>query len=203
MYSLLIVSVNGDPLADLGTMHAGGQCKYILEVGKGLVRHGWAIDVFTIKEPGRIEREYITEGFEVLRFALPSGEPYNGHLSEVEITYLSDAMWGDICARGQSYDVVLACYWLSGLVALELRNKMRKRMLLSLCSVGYFKYQAYPTPDLEARVAIEKEVSRQADHVLATSPEEWRVLTSIYGIDGNKISLIPRGVNVNVFRPTY
>lgn len=201
MSTLFIISLNGDPLADLGSLHAGGQCKYILELGKYLVRTGWAIDVFTIQQPGTLRREYITEEFSVNRLPLASGGSYGYHLPLSEFTPFSFSMLRYIEEFCAPPDLLLACYWLSGVVALPVKAALKKDLVVSFCSLGYYKQQACPELSLTERIETERLVAAGADRVIATSHDEQHVLTSIYAVPARKISLIPRGIDLDVFKP--
>jgi glycosyltransferase involved in cell wall biosynthesis len=199
---ILIVSINGDPLADLGTMHAGGQCKYILELGKHLVRDGWTIDVFTTLAPGSPELASIAVGFDVIRFPLADRRAYDGELTAKDIEILGTAMSNRAAASARPYDVILACYWYSALISLRIRALTHKRLIVTFCSLAYFKLQAVETPALVERLETEKRLAREADHVIATSKSERDVLVTTYKVPASHISVIPRGVDLDVFRPS-
>lgn len=200
MSKLLIISLNGDPVASSGTEHAGGQVKYILELGRYLVRDGWFIDVFTIKNDDRPDLESITEGFQVIRFPLPGNKNYSYQVSDADIDHLQAKIMNYIDRHGLQYDLLLCCYWLSGLTGIFVKEHIQKNMLVSFCSLGYFKRESAITPsDLDSRIRTERFVAEKCDHIIATSAEEKQILVDHYEILAGKISIIPRGVNLDVF----
>ncbi len=199
MHHLLIVSVNGDPFADLGSLHAGGQCKYILELGKHLVRGGWKVDVFTTLNPGARPHDAITYGFDIFRFPLADGRPYESALTEADITALQAGMCRHAFHRSPRYDAILACYWQSALVSLSIRRAIHRPLVVSFCSLAWFKLRAVRSPELERRLTCEKSLACSADHVVATSRTERDVLVCIYGVAPSQLSVIPRGVDLSVF----
>lgn len=200
MSKLLIISLNGDPLASSGTEHAGGQVKYILELGRYLVREGWYIDVFTIKNDDRPDKEHITEGFHVIRFPLPGNKNYSYQISEADIDCIQQAMIHYIDQHNIRYDLLLCCYWLSGLTGLHVKEIIKKNMLVTFCSLGYFKRELADTPsNLDGRIRSERMVAEKCDHIIATSAEEKQILVQHYNISPAKISIIPRGVDLDVF----
>ena len=44
---IALISVHGDPAANIGKEEAGGQNVYVRQVGKELARQGWQVDMFT------------------------------------------------------------------------------------------------------------------------------------------------------------
>ncbi|MFB8792005.1 MAG: glycosyltransferase family 1 protein, partial [Potamolinea sp.] len=41
-----LISVSGDPAAEIGQEEAGGQNVYVRQVGLALAKQGWAVDMF-------------------------------------------------------------------------------------------------------------------------------------------------------------
>jgi len=200
MHKLLIISLNGDPLADKGTLHAGGQVKYILELGRYLVREGWKIDVFTIHNKSKPTFDSITVDFNVHRFHLPTHRDYSYDINESDIRFVSKAIVNYINNENLHYSLILSCYWISGLVGIDVKSKINKSLLVTFCSLGHFKYELeFISKSVGWRIAMEMKVANHADHIIATSKEERNVLVNKYGINSTKISIIPRGVDINVF----
>lgn len=200
MPKLLIISLNGDPLGQYGTEHAGGQVKYILELGRYLVREGWEIDVFTIRNGETSKESVVTEGFNIVRFSLPNEKDYSYSISEFDITTINTSIASYVIDNKCQYNLLLCCYWLSGIVGLSLREIIQRKMLMSFCSLGYFKRVLSDMPEsLDARIETEKYIAQNCDHIIATSSEEKNVLIAEYRVSSDKISVIPRGVDLNVF----
>jgi glycosyltransferase involved in cell wall biosynthesis len=197
---LIIISLNADPIRSFGTEHGGGQAKYILELGKNLVLAGWCIDVITIKNYGHSEIQCITENFNIYRFSLPRHKDYSYSINESDIEFLSKNVIKFLRQNHFSYDLIFCCYWLSGIVGLKIKNEFLKNVLISFCSLGYFKKMGSKQPiNIESRIATEIIIAKKVDHIIATSKEEKKVLTSIYKVSPDKISIIPRGIDLNVF----
>jgi D-inositol-3-phosphate glycosyltransferase len=201
MRRLLILSLNGDPLGDLGTEHAGGQCRYILEVGKRLVLHDWAITVFTVQNPGRGTREEITLDFDVLRVPLRNRAPYDPETTYAQLDDIDQHIM-DALVREPAPDVILGCYWLSALVGLRIAARVQRRLVVSFTSLGAYKRVTGMSPFMDLRLESERRIVREADHVIATNHDEAALLLSFYGIEERKLSIIPRGIDLDVFRPT-
>ena len=46
-YRVALISVDGDPAAEIGQEEAGGQNVYVRQVGEALAELGWQVDMFT------------------------------------------------------------------------------------------------------------------------------------------------------------
>lgn len=199
MRRLLILSVNGDPLVEMGTLHGGGQCRYIIELGRRLVGCGWDIDVFTALSGDVPARDAITEGFWVTRFPLPTGRPYGYHVTPDDIRELAASMADCIVRERCEYRLILACYWLSGLVAERLRPILAAPVVMSFCSLGYQKEKARNTGECLERIEIERSIAASVDHVIASTQDEAAILESVYAVPRQKLTVIQRGVDVDLF----
>jgi D-inositol-3-phosphate glycosyltransferase len=202
MHRLLILSLNGDPLGELGTEHAGGQCRYILEIGKRLVLQDWAITVVTIQNPGRAPRQEITLDFDVLRVPLRDGAPYSPEACYAQMDGVDADVMETLAKEAVNADVILGCYWLSALLGLRLAARFERRLIVSFASLGAYKRVTGMSPFMSIRLDAERCIARDADHVIATTHDEAAVLRSVYGLDDHKLSIIPRGIDLDVFRPT-
>jgi len=197
MNRLMIISLNSDPILQYGTEHNGGQSKYVLELGKNLVREGWNIDVFTIKNSNSEDIVSITEGFTVYRFPLLNSQDYSYSVKEEDISEITNSITHFIRENKYEYNMVLCCYWLSGIIGLELKKELSKNTLITFCSLGYFKEL---TPDNCYRIDKETYIAQNIDHIIATSDEEKRILIDFYKAKPDKITIIPRGVDTNKFK---
>jgi glycosyltransferase involved in cell wall biosynthesis len=198
---LLIVTLNGDPLADLGSEHAGGQCKYVLELSKNLILRGWNIHVITLAGAPRPEEEAVTDGLMISRLWRPGRRPYAYDITEAEIELVGGALAERVRAGLGDFRAVLACYWISGLAAFPVARDHGWPLVITFCSLGYFKMAADPSPSVVRRAEIEAELGRRCQAVIATNSHEAAALNQVYGIDRRKIHLIPRGVDLAVFSP--
>lgn len=46
-HRVALISVDGDPAAEIGQEEAGGQNVYVRQVGYALAQQGWQVDMFT------------------------------------------------------------------------------------------------------------------------------------------------------------
>jgi D-inositol-3-phosphate glycosyltransferase len=201
MRRLLIVSLNGDPLAELGAEHAGGQCRYVLEISKRLAAYEWSSVVFTVRNGNAPQHERVGMTFDLWRVSLDGVDAYEPAACLRQIETIAVRIIDIIETRRVAVDVILACYWLSGLAALRLAKRLGRKMVMSFCSLGAYKAATSGTEAMSDRIALERYIAAEANHILATSSEEADTLTATYGADMRKISIIPRGIDLDVFRP--
>ena len=95
-----------------------------------------------------------------------------------------------------SFDVIHAHYWLSGLVAKEISNELNIPFIFTSHSLGIF-LDGYN----KERVDCEKIVMTATNLVTASSVFETMLIADTYKIDENKIKKITPGVDRKIFIP--
>ena len=95
-----------------------------------------------------------------------------------------------------SFDVIHAHYWLSGLVAKEISNELNIPFIFTSHSLGIF-LDGYN----KERVDCEKIVMTSTNLVTASSIFETMLIADTYKIDENKIKKITPGVDRKIFIP--
>ncbi len=96
----------------------------------------------------------------------------------------------------ESFDVIHAHYWLSGLVGKEIANKYNKPLVYTSHSLGIF-LDGYN----KERVDCEKIVMTSSDVITTSSLFEEDMILKNYNVDSNKMKLITPGVDVEIFSP--
>jgi len=200
-----MLSVHTCPLAALGGKETGGMNVYVRELSRELGRMGLAVDVFTRSQDPTIPRVVpLGDGARVVH--LPAGpqmpmarERIHDHLDE-----FVDGVDAWRIAGGIEYDLVHAHYWLSGVVGLALRERWGVPVLQMFHTLGRFKNgAARRIADLEPSVRLEEEqrIVRNVDGIVAASVVERRALLAEYGADAAHTTVIPCGVDTELFRP--
>ena len=95
-----------------------------------------------------------------------------------------------------SFDVIHAHYWLSGLVAKEISNELNIPFIFTSHSLGIF-LDGYN----KERVDCEKMVMTSTNLVTASSIFETMLIADTYKVDENKIKKITPGVDRKIFIP--
>jgi D-inositol-3-phosphate glycosyltransferase len=196
-----LISVHGDPTAEIGKEGAGGQNVYVQELGLALAKRGCQVDMFTRREyPDQEEIVELAPGCRTIRLnAGPAKFITRNDLFE----YLPEFVeaWLNFQQRtGRSYALIHTNYWLSAWVGLELKSRLGLPQVHTYHSIGAVKYSNVENPPQVAAIrnCVERAILEQADYVISTSPQEaedLRQLISQYG----RIKVIPCGINTEHF----
>jgi D-inositol-3-phosphate glycosyltransferase len=200
---IAMLSIHSNPIGELGTNDTGGMSVYIRELARELGKRRHRIDVFTRLQNGR--HQPVVDLFENVRL-IHLGIPNNGQLSRLALyPYLPDffkSMENFRSREGIAYDLIHSHYWLSGRLgnwAQELWDRPHLAMLHTLGEVKNRTGVGQPEPEL--RIAAEKQLVKNCHRVLAPTDREKDNLMGYYGVGGEKIGVVPCGVNLDLFNP--
>ena len=200
-----MLSVHACPLAKLGGRDSGGMNVYVREVARELARRGDRVDVFTRwREPDDPQIQELGPGASVIH--IPSG-PVR-YIPKIEVYERIGQFTASILEyvehNGLKYDLVHSHYWLSAVVARELASRWDVPTVHMAHTLGLVKREvADEDPDAESdiRVEIERRAVRRSDGLVAASEIEASELLRLYDADPAKLSIVPCGVDTDVFRP--
>ena len=102
------------------------------------------------------------------------------------------------------YDVVHSHYWLSGWVGRSTKEIWGIPLVASFHTLGKVKNASLAPgerPESAARLAGEEAVIGDADRIMAATPAEAAQLVGLYTADPGRISLVPPGVDHQLFFP--
>ncbi|OGN82657.1 MAG: hypothetical protein A2082_01560, partial [Chloroflexi bacterium GWC2_70_10] len=202
---IAMLSVHACPLAKLGGRDSGGMNVYVREVARELARRGDRVDVFTRwREPDDPQIQELGPGASVIH--IPSG-PVR-YIPKIEVYERIGQFTASILEyvehNGLKYDLVHSHYWLSAVVARELAARWDVPTVHMAHTLGLVKREvADEDPDAESdiRVEIERRAVRRSDGLVAASEIEASELLRLYDADPAKLSIVPCGVDTDVFRP--
>ena len=200
-----MLSVHACPLAKLGGRDSGGMNVYVREVARELAWRGDRVDVFTRwREPDDPQIQELGPGASVIH--IPSG-PVR-YIPKIEVYERIGQFTASILEyvehNGLKYDLVHSHYWLSAVVARELASRWDVPTVHMAHTLGLVKREvADEDPDAESdiRVEIERRAVRRSDGLVAASEIEASELLRLYDADPAKLSIVPCGVDTDVFRP--
>lgn len=199
---IAIISEHASPLATLGGTDCGGQNVYVGQVAARLAAMGHHVDVFTRRErPDQPEIAPWRGGARVIH--VPAG-PAMVVPKEELLPCMSDFTSFVLgCCRRERYDVIHANFWMSGLVAAEIRRALGIPFLITFHALGRVRrmYQGSADRFPDARFTIEERVVAEADRIIAECPQDRDDLITLYGADAEKIRIIPCGFDEHEFWP--
>ena len=186
--NILQLAFHTSPFSIVGKNDGGGMSVYVQQISKYLSENhnvtvvtGEKADSFTDKNLEFISLDIFESELNV--------EDKEIYLQEFKIK-LVDSI--DL----NSFDVIHAHYWLSGLVAKEISNELNIPFIFTSHSLGIF-LDGYN----KERVDCEKIVMTSTNLVTASSIFETMLIADTYKIDENKIKKITPGVDRKIFIP--
>ncbi len=97
--------------------------------------------------------------------------------------------------QGKPYDLVHANFWMSGLVAADLKAATGIPFVITFHALGQVRRQFQGEQDgfPEQRLEIEQRIAREADGIIAECPQDREDLIRFYAADPARITEIPCG----------
>jgi D-inositol-3-phosphate glycosyltransferase len=197
-----MLSIHSCPLGKVGAENTGGMSVYIREVAHELGRRGHLVDVFTrIHEP--IHGHVVEIGQNARLVHLKAGE------EEIEKLAIYDHL-GDFVHEledfrkhnGFQYDLIHSHYWLSGLAGKWLQQWWGIPHIIGFHTLGAVKNAiGIGKDESELRINAENELVKNCHRIIASTQKGKEELISHYNAAPETISIIPCGVNLDLFRP--
>jgi phosphoheptose isomerase len=201
---IALISEHASPLAILGGVDGGGQNVYVGEVAKNLAAIGYQVDVFTRRDSKLLpeEAEWVN-GVRIIH--VPAG-PAEYVRKEDLLLFMPEftAYMRDFCQQdSRVYDLIHANFWMSGLVAADLKKALGIPFVITFHALGHVRrfYQGEADQFPSERFAIEEYIIAQADRIIAECPQEQDDLIRFYNANPAKITIIPGGFDPNQFYP--
>jgi glycosyltransferase involved in cell wall biosynthesis len=197
-----MISEHASLLACLGGVDSGGQNVYVRQLARHLARRGWVVDVFTRRDdPSLPDAVEWCPGARVVN--VPAGPPERVRKEDL-LPYMG-AFTASVLrhARRRRYDLVHANFFLSALVAADVRRRTGVPFAITFHALGKVRRRHQGDADAfpPERLAIEERVVREADAIIAECPQDEDDLVTLYGADPAKLRTIPCGFYPAEFGP--
>jgi len=197
-----MLSIHSCPLGKVGGENTGGMSVYIRELAHELGRRGHLVDVYTrIHETAHDEIAEIGQNVRLIH--LKAGEK---EIEKLAIYYYLDDFAHNLenfrKQNGPRYDLIHSHYWLSGLTGKRLQQWWGIPHVMGFHTLGAVKNAigiGEGEPDL--RITAEKELVRDCQRIIASTMKGKKDLIDYYDASPETISVIPCGVNLDLFRP--
>jgi D-inositol-3-phosphate glycosyltransferase len=200
-HRIALISVDGDPAAEIGQEEAGGQNVYVRQVGETLAKQGWQVDMFTRRScPQQAAIVQHLPNCRTIR--LPAGAA--SFMSRYELfDHLPEFVHEFQRFQQQQevdYSLVHTHYWLSSWVGMRLKQLQPLVQVHTYHSLGAVKYRTVDHKPAIAskRLRVEHLCLESVDCVVATSPQEQEHMRSLVSPNGN-IQVIPCGTDTSRF----
>jgi D-inositol-3-phosphate glycosyltransferase len=201
---LALISEHASPFGVLGGVDSGGQNVYVGQLAKHLAAMGYTVDVFTRRD--HVLLPEVADWVEGVRLIhVPAGPAM--HVRKEDLLPLMAEFTAyvlEFCKRQNvAYDLIHANFWMSGLVAAEVKQQLGIPFVMTFHALGRVRrlHQGKADEFPDERFAIEDRIAAEADAIIAECPQDEADLCQLYNADPSKIRLIPCGFNPTEFEP--
>ncbi len=220
MKRILMVSTHGyfEGKPSFGRADTGGQIVFVIELSKALVRFGYKVDILTRKFGDFDQIEQLTEDVRIVRIPC-GGNDFIPKESLVE--NLPELIEGFIeyCKNSNlKYEFIDSHYWDAGFVGIKLASifniphiftphslgmwkEMQMRQASAEEGVGINEVEFEKQLNFKQRNATEKTIMESVNRVIATTPEQKKIMCEEYGISDGKITIITPGFFPDKYHP--
>ncbi len=197
----------------LGAADTGGQVVYVLELAKKLAQLGYDVDIWTRRFEDQPQQDQMDSRVRVLR--MPCGGPDfipKEYLHEHLMEWCEHAL-RFIKKQKLNYQFINSHYWDAGIAGQRLAEALDIPHVHTPHSLGIWKKRQMETDYPERADSFEKEFNfterirhetilyRTCDLVIATTPPQLDMVKEDYGIEADRVFMIPPGYDDNRFFP--
>ena len=200
---IAIISEHASPLAVAGGVDSGGQNIYVANVARQLQRSGHQVDVFTRRDRALLPAISNMDGVRVIH--VPAGPPLQLPKEQL-LPYMgafADFLIGFFRRERTPYHVIHANFFMSGLAGLKVKRALGIPLVTTFHALGRVRrlHQGSDDGFPDERFAIEDELVRHSDAVIAECPQDEADLIELYHADPERIDVVPCGFDAEEFHP--
>lgn len=196
-----LVSEHASPLATLGGVDTGGQNVYVAALATTLGRRGIEVTVATRRDHPDVPR-LVTLAPGVMVDHIDAGPARL--VPKDELFAFMDDFATELRLRWSTArpNIVHAHFWMSGYAAIAAARPLDIPVVQTFHALGVVKRRHQGAKDTSPpeRLAIERDVVRTADHIIATCSDETFELRRL-GASAEQVTIVPCGVDVELFTP--
>ncbi|MDX2242411.1 MAG: glycosyltransferase [Leptolyngbyaceae cyanobacterium bins.302] len=201
---IALISEHASPFGVLGGVDSGGQNVYVGQLAKHLATMGYLVDVFTRRENSLMpEIADWVEGVRIIH--VPAGAATC--IRKEELLPLMQEFTAYVLQFCQQqnpiYDLIHANFWMSGLVAAEIKRSLGIPFVITFHALGRVRrlHQGKADEFPDERFTIEDRIIAETDAIIAECPQDEEDLCKLYHANPSKITTIPCGFNPTEFEP--
>jgi D-inositol-3-phosphate glycosyltransferase len=203
-HAIAMLCVHTSPLAMPGSeKDAGGMNVYIRELARELGRSHHIIDIFTRRtRPDQPEIVPLAPHVRVVHIeAGPLASIHKNDLYQ-HLPTLVHQIEHFAQRERRKYALLHSHYWLSGVAAQQLARRWHTPHMTMFHTLAHLKQLANPAEAEPAlRLEMERQLMRQTDRIIASTPEERTQIIRHYGATSSQVEVIPCGVDLRRFVP--
>ena len=200
---IALISEHASPLALAGGVDAGGQNVYVAHVARCLAQAGHHVDVLTRRDDAALPT--MVDVRPRVRVLHVDAGPASFVPKELMLPLMPAFASASrrLFEHLGPYDVIHANFFMSGWAGLLLSRRFRVPLVTTFHALGLVRREHQGTADgfAPVRIDIERELVRRSDRVIAECPQDEADLMRLYGAATERISMVPCGVDTQLFRP--
>jgi glycosyltransferase involved in cell wall biosynthesis len=201
---IAFISEHASPLASLGGVDSGGQNVYVAELAKHLASSGHHVDIYTRWEDPKLPK--VIEWENNIRIIHVKAGPVTLVPKEELLSFMPefrDDMVEFITSEKVNYNLIHANFFMSGLVAMWLKESLNIPFVITFHALGYVRqiHQGKSDKFPPERIEIERQIVQNADAVIAECPQDKNDLIEYYNAPLERITVIPCGFSAKEFYP--
>lgn len=200
---IALISEHASPLSVVGGVDSGGQNVYVAHLARNLGAAGYQVDVFTRRD--REDLPEIVRWVENVRVIHVPAGPATFVPKERMLGFMGKftAWMKRFCEEYRRYSIVHANFWMSGLVAANLKQQLGMPFVITFHALGRIRrqYQGRNDGFPDERFVVEDRIVAEADQIIAECPQDEEDLIRLYNADPAKISIVPCGFDPNEMWP--
>ncbi len=202
---IAMISYHTCPLSDEEGKETGGMNIYVLELSKELAKKGFVVDIYTRLQDNNNPRIVnVSTNLRVIH--LPAGE--TGAIPKTKlirhIPEFLESFYQFVKKENLTFSVISCHYYMSGLIGLDIKKKLKLPMLMTFHTLGLLKNLVARGEEEKEdikRIKIELMLVSEADKVIATSDVDAEYIKTLYNSPSGKVSVLIPGINLELFRP--
>ena len=176
---------------------------YVTHVARELAKSGCRVDIYTRSDRAHGQEVVAISPF--VRVVHVEAGPVDESKQDLEdhVPAFVNAVAAFKREQRLTYELVHSHYWLSGVAGSELSASWGVPHVTMFHTTALTKMLARTgEQEPEGRVKAERGVMAEADAIIVSTEQERSDMTRLYGTDSAKISVLPAGVDLELFRPT-
>lgn len=218
MKRILMVSTHGyfSKAPHFGLPDTGGQIVVVIELSKGLVKHGYQVDILTRQFEDLPQIEPINNDVRIVRIPCGGRDFIPKEYLIRELPVLIEGFTQYCHDNRLEYQFIDSHYWDAGFVGIKLAENFKIPHVFTPHSLGIWKERNMEEAAVREgrkldRSAVEREfnykerndtekiIMQSVYRVIATTPQQQDIIRDDYGIPDNKIAVIPPGFDADKY----
>ncbi len=200
-WRIAMLSIHSSPTGPLGTRDNGGMSVYVRELSRWLGRRGHQIDIFTCAS-NDVAETTLSPNVRLIQLGVAEETALTKERLPAYLPQVFRALDHYRGTRQLTYDLIHSHYWISGVVGAIAQSRWHIPHLTMFHTLGAAKNGTLSGEnESDGRIAHERWLAMAADHIVVPAKRELDHLLGLYHARRSKISIVPCGVDLELFQP--